>query len=163
LYCNINNILLLNSRKKSVHFNQNDVWLPIKIKTNNSFPRLTATILQSRGGGQTINADLPVNRSQFFVRYWQLFGLYQTLRRHSSINCSLFDSIFWTNIHLPTSLPPQGDKSKYRSLSINEHFNYCLHLCLSNYEPFFSMLSHDMKHLAPISQKEDYSKKFKSW
>lgn len=43
-------------------------------------------------------------------------------------------------------------KSKYRSRLTDEHLKYCLHMCLSNYEPSFSKLSQNMESHASTSQ-----------
>lgn len=43
-------------------------------------------------------------------------------------------------------------KSRYRSRLTDEHLQYCLHLCLSNYEPSFSKLSQDMQCHASTSK-----------
>jgi hypothetical protein len=43
-------------------------------------------------------------------------------------------------------------KSRFRSRLTDEHLKYCLHLCLSNYEPSFSNLSLDMQCHASTAQ-----------
>jgi hypothetical protein len=73
--------------------------------------------------------------------------------RLSTINRSSFDSIFWINLPLRRSLLPDGIiKSRYGSRPSYEHLKYCLHLCLSNYEPSLSKLLQDMQCHASTSQ-----------
>jgi hypothetical protein len=66
-------------------------------------------------------------------------GLYCHL---STIKSSSCDSIFRSTYLCEEAFSQtKAIKSTYRSCLIDEHSNYCRHLCLSNYNPSFSKLS----------------------
>jgi len=69
------------------------------------------------------------------------------------MNSSLFDSMFWMNLPLGEETFSQMKiELRCQSRLADERIKYCLHLCLSNYEPSFSKLSLDMQCHASPSQ-----------
>jgi hypothetical protein len=69
-----------------------------------------------------------------------LFGLYQNLFAASERSISSFFGSIFESTYLCEEAFSQMKiiKSRYRSRLTDEHLKYCLHMCLSNYEPSFS-------------------------
>ena len=101
-------------------------------------------------GGQT------VDHGQLFGRLWPLFGLYQNLFAASVQSVAVRLTGFFGSTYLCKETFSQIKiiKSSYRNCLTDEHLKYCLHLCVSNYEPSSSKLLQDTQCRASTLQEE---------